>query len=58
MLGRPSGFRVPIREVRLNADAGFVTAMVGDMRMIPGLPAHPGGEHIDVDADGNVAGLF
>ncbi|MGO9177760.1 MAG: formate--tetrahydrofolate ligase [Candidatus Limnocylindrales bacterium] len=47
-----------MREVRLNADAGFVTAMVGDMRMIPGLPAHPGGEHIDVDADGNVAGLF
>ena len=58
LLGRPTGFRVPIREVRLNAGAGFVTAMLGEMRMMPGLPSRPGGENIDIDADGNVVGLF
>ncbi|HEX9043519.1 MAG TPA: formate--tetrahydrofolate ligase [Candidatus Limnocylindrales bacterium] len=58
LLGRPTGFRVPIREARLNAGAGFVTAMLGDMRMMPGLPSHPGGENIDIDAEGNVVGLF
>jgi formyltetrahydrofolate synthetase len=58
LLGRPSGFRVPIREVRLNAGAGFVTALAGEMRTMPGLPSHPGGEAIDIDADGNVVGLF
>mgnify|MGYP003704594867 FL=1 len=58
LLGRPTGFRVPIREARLYAGAGFVTAMLGDMRMMPGLPSHPGGERIDIDDDGNVVGLF
>src|SRR5688572_14278723 len=55
---RPSGFRVPIREVRLSAGAGFITALVGEMRTMPGLPSRPGGEKIDIDADGNVVGLF
>jgi formate--tetrahydrofolate ligase len=58
LLGRPTGFRVPIREARLNAGAGFVTAMLGEMRMMPGLPSRPAGEHIDIDAEGNVVGLF
>jgi len=58
LLGRPTGFRVPIREARLNAGAGFVTAMAGEMRMMPGLPSRPGGENIDIDADGNIVGLF
>ncbi len=58
LLGRPSGFRVPIREVRLNAGAGFVTALAGEMRTMPGLPSRPGGEAIDLDPDGNVVGLF
>ncbi len=58
LLGRPSGFRVPIREVRLNAGAGFVTALAGEMRTMPGLPSRPGGEAIDIDTDGNVVGLF
>ena len=56
--GRPSGFRVPIREVRLAAGAGFVTPLLGDMRTMPGLPSRPGGEKIDIDAAGNVVGLF
>jgi formate--tetrahydrofolate ligase len=56
--GRPSGFRVPIREVRLSAGAGFVTPLAGEMRTMPGLPSHPAGEHIDLDANGEIVGLF
>jgi len=56
--GRPTGFRVPIREVRLSAGAGFVTPLLGEMRTMPGLPSHPAGETIDIDADGNIVGLF
>jgi formyltetrahydrofolate synthetase len=55
---RPTGFTVPIREVRLAAGAGFVTALCGEMRTMPGLPSKPGGINIDIDADGNVVGLF
>jgi formate--tetrahydrofolate ligase len=56
--GRPSGFSVPIREIRLSAGAGFITPLCGEMRTMPGLPSKPGGENIDIDADGNVVGLF
>jgi formate--tetrahydrofolate ligase len=56
--GRPSGFTVPIRDVRLSAGAGFITPLVGEMRTMPGLPSRPGGEKIDIDADGNIVGLF
>ncbi len=56
--GRPTGFRFPVREVRLAAGAGFIYPLAGDMRTMPGLPSHPAGEKIDIDADGNVVGLF
>jgi formate--tetrahydrofolate ligase len=56
--GRPTGFRLPIREVRLSAGAGFVTPLAGEMRTMPGLPSKPGGENIDLDADGDIVGLF
>jgi formate--tetrahydrofolate ligase len=55
---RPSGFTVTIRDIRLSAGAGFITPMLGEMRMMPGLPSRPGGEKIDLDADGNIVGLF
>src|SRR4051812_1625727 len=55
---RPTGFTVPIREVRLSAGAGFITPLCGEMRTMPGLPSRPGGEKIDLDADGNIVGLF
>jgi formate--tetrahydrofolate ligase len=58
LLGRPREFRVPIRDLRLFAGAGFVTAYAGDMRTMPGLPTRPGGENIDIDEDGNIVGLF
>ena len=56
--GRPTGFRVPIREVRLSAGAGFVTPLAGEMRTMPGLPSRPGGENIDIDERGEIVGLF
>ena len=49
---------MPIRDVRLSAGAGFVTPLIGEMRTMPGLPSVPGGEKIDIDADGNIVGLF
>jgi formate--tetrahydrofolate ligase len=56
--GRPTGFRIPVREVRLSAGAGFVTPLAGEMRTMPGLPSRPGGENIDIDASGQIVGLF
>jgi formate--tetrahydrofolate ligase len=56
--GRPSGFRIPVREARLFAGAGFVTAYCGDMMMMPGLPSRPSGENVDLDDHGEVVGLF
>jgi len=56
--GRPTGFRVPIRDARLFAGAGFVTAYCGDMLMMPGLPSHPSGENVDIDERGETVGLF
>jgi formate--tetrahydrofolate ligase len=44
--------------VRVAAGAGFVTPIAGEMRTMPGLNSRPGGERIDIDADGNVVGLF
>jgi formate--tetrahydrofolate ligase len=56
--GRPTGFRVPIRDARLFAGAGFVTAYCGDMLMMPGLPSRPSGELVDIDESGEAVGLF
>jgi formate--tetrahydrofolate ligase len=56
--GRPRGFTVTVRDARLAAGAGFVIAYAGDILTMPGLPKVPGAESMDVDADGNVVGLF
>jgi len=56
--GRPRGYLVPIRDARLFAGAGFVTAYCGDMWTMPGLPGHPNGEGVDIDSDGRIVGLF
>ncbi|MDP9380651.1 MAG: formate--tetrahydrofolate ligase [Chloroflexota bacterium] len=56
--GRPAGFTVPVREVRLSAGAGFIYPLAGDVRTMPGLPSAPAGESVDIDADGRVRGLF
>lgn len=57
-LGRPSGFTVNIREVYVSAGAGFIVAITGTIMTMPGLPKVPAAENIDVDADGNIDGLF
>lgn len=56
--GAPTGFTLPIREVRASVGAGFIYPICGDMRTMPALPAHPAAERIDIDENGNVIGLF
>jgi formate--tetrahydrofolate ligase len=56
--GRPTGFTVPIKELRILAGAGFLTAVCSGIQLMPGLPAHPAGEHIDIDTETNqIVGL-
>ncbi len=55
--GAPTGWRLPVREVRLSAGAGFLYALCGEMRTMPGLGASPALERIDLDDDGEVVGL-
>ncbi len=56
--GRPTGYTLPVRDIRPSMGAGFLYPLCGDMRTIPGLPTHPAGEKVDIDAEGNVVGLF
>jgi formate--tetrahydrofolate ligase len=58
LTGRPTGFRVPVREVRLSAGAGFLYALCGTMMTMPGLPAQPAGNKVDIDENGRIIGLF
>jgi formate--tetrahydrofolate ligase len=56
--GRPSGYVLPVRDVRPSLGAGFLYPLCGDMRTIPGLPTTPAGEKVDMDEEGKVVGLF
>ena len=58
LLGRPQGFRLRVRDVRLSAGAGFVVVYTGDILTMPGLPRVPAAEGIDVSDDGRITGLF
>ncbi|MBC7093953.1 formate--tetrahydrofolate ligase, partial [Candidatus Bipolaricaulota bacterium] len=55
--GRPEGFVLPVRDIRPSVGAGFLYALCGEIRTMPGLPSHPAGERVDLDEDGNVVGL-
>ncbi|MCR5347653.1 MAG: formate--tetrahydrofolate ligase [Fretibacterium sp.] len=57
-LGRPSGFRITVREVRISAGAGFIVAITGAIMTMPGLPKKPAALSIDVDENGKISGLF
>ncbi|MEM6469174.1 MAG: formate--tetrahydrofolate ligase [Planctomycetota bacterium] len=57
-IGRPTSFRIQIREVEIAAGAGFVVPITGEMMRMPGLPATPAAEKIDIDETGVVSGLF
>ena len=56
--GRPTGWRLPVRDIRASVGAGFLYPLCGDMRTMPGLPKTPAGDNIDLDENGNVVGLF
>ncbi len=56
--GAPSGFELPVREVRASVGAGFIYPLCGDMRTMPGLSAHPAAEQVDIDESGEIVGLF
>ncbi|ADE57663.1 Formate--tetrahydrofolate ligase [Aminobacterium colombiense DSM 12261] len=58
LIGRPEGFELTVREVRLSAGAGFIVPITGSIMTMPGLPKVPAAMKIDVDDDGNITGLF
>jgi formate--tetrahydrofolate ligase len=58
LLGRPSGFRITIRDAYVSAGAGFVVALTGDIMTMPGLSKMPAAEGIRVLPDGTIEGLF
>ena len=57
-LGRPTGFKINVRDVKLSAGAGFIVALAGTIMTMPGLGKDPAAYRIDIDADGNIQGLF
>lgn len=57
-LGRPAGFTVTVRELRIAAGAGFIVALTGDIMTMPGLPKRPAAERMDIDNTGKIVGLF
>lgn len=56
--GRPTGFTLPIRDIRASVGAGFLYPLCGDMSTMPGLPVLPGYYSVDIDENGSVVGLF
>jgi len=57
-IGRPRNFSLTVREVEIASGAGFIIPITGKMLRMPGLPETPAAEHIDIDGDGNISGLF
>ena len=55
--GAPTGWRLPVREVRASVGAGFIYPICGEMRTMPGLGSNPAAARIDLDADGEIIGL-
>ena len=58
LLGSPSGFNIPVRDIRLNAGSGFVVAVCGSMMTMPGLPTRPAALDMDMNQDGDLTGVF
>ena len=56
--GRPEGFRITVKELRISAGAGFIVALTGDILTMPGLPKKPAAENMDIDVQGRITGLF
>jgi len=58
LLGRPEGFTLSVREIEIASGAGFLIPITGNMMRMPGLPAHPASEKINIDLEGNISGLI
>lgn len=58
LIGRPKDFTITVREIEIASGAGFLIPITGNMMRMPGLPAIPAAENIDIDKDGNISGLF
>ncbi len=58
LIGRPTGFRIAVRDVRISAGAGFLVALTGEIMTMPGLPKVPAAEGMDILEDGTIIGLF
>ncbi|MGI6365807.1 MAG: formate--tetrahydrofolate ligase [Bacillota bacterium] len=58
LLGRPTGFNITVREVKVSAGAGFIVAITGEIMTMPGLPKVPAANNIDISSDGTITGLF
>ena len=58
LLGRPSGFRITVRELRISKGAGFIVALTGNVMTMPGLPKVPAANNMDIKTDGTIVGLF
>lgn len=58
LLGKPQGFTMTVRDIRLSAGAGFIVCLTGDIMTMPGLPKEPAAYKIDIDDNGNISGLF
>lgn len=58
LLGRPEGFELKVRRLSVNAGAGFLVPMAGEIRTMPGLPSEPAAVDIDMDENGEISGLF
>ena len=56
--GRPKNFKITIKEIRISAGAGFLVPITGKITTMPGLPAHPTAEKMDISKDGEISGLF
>ena len=57
-LGRPEGFCITVKELRISAGAGFIVALTGNILTMPGLPKKPAAENMDIDVNGKITGLF
>ena len=57
-LGAPTGFKITVRELRINAGASFIVALTGNILTMPGLPKKPAAENMDIDINGKITGLF
>lgn len=58
LIGRPTGFRINVKEIKISAGAGFIVALTGDIMTMPGLPRIPAANNMDILEDGEIIGLF